>query len=285
MPQLTPPWRGDVWFMAAVVSLSYSPEDVRRINRVRLYQQVVFLSDVLDAGGSTVDRRYLTRRPAEEAWSHFTFPTERPPAKDFRLWARAVFQIKTEWRHKEKIGRFVHRGHKVWAWRFDRGAHMLLHLKGDRMDVYTPAVNCWSRLAWDVQAEERGEICTVKERALGVMMLSSSAVLPPPPDRLVTLWEVLREWDCTWLWEDLAMIGDDHWIRDAIQAKSCIAVADGSYIKQIHPHLCSTAFIMECTEGRGQLRGSFAEGSLSANAYRGELLGLMAIHLICLAVQ
>ncbi len=81
------------------------------------------------------------------------------------------------------------------------------------------------------------------------------------------------------------MVGEDHWIREAIQAKSCITVAYGSYIKQIHPHLCLTAFIMECTEGRGQLRGSFAEGSLSANAYRGELLGLMAIHLICLAVQ
>ena len=81
------------------------------------------------------------------------------------------------------------------------------------------------------------------------------------------------------------MVGDDHWIRDAIDAGSCIAVSDGSFIREIHPHLCSAAFIMECTQGRGRLIGSFKEASRVANAYRGELLGLMAIHLLLVAVQ
>ncbi len=81
------------------------------------------------------------------------------------------------------------------------------------------------------------------------------------------------------------MVGDDHWIRDAIAAGSCIVVSDGSFIREIHPRLCSTAFIMECTHGRGRLIGSFKEASQVANAYRGELLGLMAIHLLLVAVQ
>ena len=42
---------------------------------------------------------------------------------------------------------------------------------------------------------------------------------------------------------------------------------------------------MECTKGRGRLMGSFAEKSASANAYRGELLGLMAVHLILLSAN
>ena len=42
---------------------------------------------------------------------------------------------------------------------------------------------------------------------------------------------------------------------------------------------------MECTHGRGRLIGSFKEASQVANAYRGELLGLMAIHLLLVAVQ
>ena len=50
------------------------------------------------------------------------------------------------------------------------------------------------------------------------------------------------------------------------------------------PHLrkglCSTAFFFECKRGSGRLVGSFAEFSSSANAYRGELLGLMAAHLV-----
>jgi hypothetical protein len=49
--------------------------------------------------------------------------------------------------------------------------------------------------------------------------------------------------------------------------------------------LCSTAFFFECTVGTGKLVGSFAEFLASANAYRGELLGLMAAHLVLLGVN
>ncbi len=66
----------------------------------------------------------------------------------------------------------------------------------------------------------------------------------------------------------------------------CVAeVTDGSYIKQVHQELCANMFIMECVKGRGRMVGSFAEASSTANAYRGELLGLMQVHLILLAVQ
>ena len=71
----------------------------------------------------------------------------------------------------------------------------------------------------------------------------------------------------------------------AIARKTCIIVADGSYMPSIRTDLCSTAFFMECSAGTGKLVGSFAEFSASANAYRGELLGLMAAHLILLGIN
>ncbi len=64
-----------------------------------------------------------------------------------------------------------------------------------------------------------------------------------------------------------------------------VVVTDGSYIKEHYPDLCSVAFMLECTQGWGQLVGAFAEASAAANAYRGELLGLMAVHLLLLAVE
>jgi hypothetical protein len=64
-----------------------------------------------------------------------------------------------------------------------------------------------------------------------------------------------------------------------------LAVTDRSYIKQVHPELCTYAFIMECLRGNGHMMGSFAEATSAENAYRGELLGLMQVHLILLAVQ
>jgi hypothetical protein len=57
------------------------------------------------------------------------------------------------------------------------------------------------------------------------------------------------------------------------------------YIQQLDPRSCSSAFVLECTQGRGRLIGSFKEASRVANAYRGELLGLMAVHLILVSVN
>ena len=59
-----------------------------------------------------------------------------------------------------------------------------------------------------------------------------------------------------------------------------MAVTDGSYMPEVTTEACSAAFIIECSQGRGTLTGSFVEQSINANAYRGEIMGLMAIHLI-----
>ena len=80
-------------------------------------------------------------------------------------------------------------------------------------------------------------------------------------------------------------MGEDDWLERAIEDSSLLAVTDGSYIKELYPDLCSAAFIMECTKGRGRLVGAFPEQSMAANAYRGELLGLMAVHLLLLGVN
>jgi hypothetical protein len=81
------------------------------------------------------------------------------------------------------------------------------------------------------------------------------------------------------------MAGGYNWLHEAITDSTLLAVTDGSYIRERYPDLCSAAFVLECTKGRGRMIGSFSESSQVANAYRGELLGLMAIHLILLSVD
>jgi hypothetical protein len=113
-----------------------------------------------------------------------------------------------------------------------------------------------------------------------------------PPECFI---EVLCEWKGKWMRENLTVFGasgrglgissDNNflWIKQAIESKSLFAVSDGSYIKQIHPELCFAAVILECQKSGGLITLSFAEGSRYANAYRSELLGLMAIHLLLLS--
>ncbi len=75
------------------------------------------------------------------------------------------------------------------------------------------------------------------------------------------------------------------WLSLANSTGTLVAVTDGSYIRELYPNPCSAAFVLECSKGHGRVVGSFSEVLLVANAYRGELLGLMAIHLILLSIN
>ncbi len=81
------------------------------------------------------------------------------------------------------------------------------------------------------------------------------------------------------------MYGGVECLEHAISAGTLVAVTDGSYICKIYPNLCLAAFMLECSKRHSRVFGSFLEALLVANAYRGELLGLMAIHLILLSIN
>ena len=53
------------------------------------------------------------------------------------------------------------------------------------------------------------------------------------------------------MWKSLWLLGDNDWIVDAIQEGTCVAVTYRSYIREMYPDLCSCAFILECSKGRG----------------------------------
>ena len=87
------------------------------------------------------------------------------------------------------------------------------------------------------------------------------------------------------MWKTLRLIEDKDWIKGAIERGTLTAVTNGSYIKEVCPGLCSAVFILECSEKSGRIIESFSKASPVANAYRGELVGLMAIHLMLLATN
>ena len=64
-----------------------------------------------------------------------------------------------------------------------------------------------------------------------------------------------------------------------------LGVADGSFIRELFPDANSCAFVLECQNKRGRILGRLLEGSKDSCAFRGELLGLLALHLILLAIN
>ncbi len=82
---ISPPRVGDEWLMRRFLGMGFSRSELVKLNRVRLAQQVIFVSDVLDAGGRAIDRKYLCRRHHRDKWSTLCFPREIPSSKDYKL--------------------------------------------------------------------------------------------------------------------------------------------------------------------------------------------------------
>jgi hypothetical protein len=191
------------------------------------------------------------------------------------------------------LGRYIRQGHKIWEWRYDLERSKLYHCKGELVDIYEPSqfegtrtrANRYSRTRHDQAGGPQGGPCTVEEAGLGIYKIISYTDMPPQITQPETFMDVLREWGCTWMWEDMQLTGDDGWLEEAIRDNSLVAVTDGSYMRDKYPNMNSCAFILECTKGRGRLTGSFLEQTTAACSYRGELIGLLAIHLILLSVS
>jgi hypothetical protein len=91
------------------------------------------------------------------------------------------------------------------------------------------------------------------------------------------------------MWESLQLSGEGEddtgaWLSNAIRNNTLVVVTDGSHMKELYPNMNSCDFIFKCSGGGGRMTGAFSEQMISVCSYRGELLGLLAIHLILLSV-
>jgi hypothetical protein len=130
----------------------------------------------------------------------------------------------------------------------------------------------------------QGAVATVDKVKPGMMKVCSVAFPPIHPISPANFLDILRGWGQTWIWNDLKVTRGTDWVAQSISENSLVAETDGSYIKEHYPDLCSVAFVLECMQGRGRAIGAFPKASAAANAYQGELLGLISIHLLLLAV-
>jgi len=265
--ELKLPRKVDKWLMAEFVWLSYSKQDLLRLNRVRLHQQFVFLLDVLCAKGKNIDQRYLIERDRLERWSEWKFPTEWPPVRDFKLWRKALYQIASQGRVRDRLGSFVEEGHNIWEWRYKPIEDLLLRVTMEGIQQYRP-----SQLPWFANMPNRyspaedpddeddmplGNVATVRTTDPYIWSITGHSDCAPSKPQSSDFREVLLDWEHTLLWEDFCMVGDAGWIADAIRDNTLITVTDGSYMKEIHPHLCSAAYILEYSLGRGRIVGAF----------------------------
>ncbi len=118
-----------------------------------------------------------------------------------------------------------------------------------------------------------------------IRLIHSEAPYRPPPRMATDFREVLAGWGGTWMWEHTSLVGHHTWIATAARNNTLIAATDGSFMCHLAKDTCASAFVLECTRGTSKFTGAFAVSGQSSNAYHGELLGLLAIHLVVHSIQ
>ena len=127
---------GDKWLMREFLRCGFSADELRRINRVCIHMQELFLSGILSASGKILDGKYLVRHKTYDKCSKLKFPKEQPHNKDFTLWKAAIKQVVPARGIMNQLGNLTQYGHKIWKWRHNEDNSRLLHYIEGAMDIY-----------------------------------------------------------------------------------------------------------------------------------------------------
>jgi hypothetical protein len=187
------------------------------------------------------------------------------------------------------VSKFISATHRIWQWAWDKEDSTLHKIRHDSLteDVFVSGRKP-NRFHYShtQQHKEHNTVCSVESTLEGEhFRLTSIAPIAIPNPAQTTFMKVLNSWGNTWLWKHMTITGRVTLVEESIADGMLLAVTDGSYIRELFPNVCSAAFVLECSKGQGRIFGAFTEASCVVNAYRGELLGLMAIHLIILSVN
>ncbi len=275
--------------MQVLLKAEYAAEMLLRLNRVQMSLPLLFMLDVLTASGNMVNTEILLRRPRGETCSNMRWPQERPTNSDLQSWKNAILTTCLSGCKSFSIGGFPGNTHRIWHWLWCEEDFTLRLLHKDKKTeeafISGHKPNRFHYSHSQPHSRQR-VVCSVHSTLDGGhWRLLSTTPRADPPLSPLTFLDVLQTWENTWLWENMTVTGGLMWISKSITNSTLVVVTDGSYIRELFPNLCSAAFVFECSAGCGRIVGSFSELLLVANAYRGELLGLKAIHLILLSVN
>lgn len=105
-------------------------------------------------------------------------------------------------------------------------------------------------------------------------------------DTAEEFWRFLKDWGGEWFWDHVHTPYGIDAVIDAMAGGTALFVTDGSYNRKIRRDTDSAGWLVYCT-ARKQivLEGSLYEQNKTAGSYRGELLGLLAIHVFILGVE
>jgi hypothetical protein len=293
-PLLAMPCRHDRLLVDMFIEASYRDIYLQGLNRCRLALRLIFLSDITTAYGRFLDvKRLAAPHSSQNHLSTFTFPNEQPSRSNWTTWLQFWTAVTGPGGLLcRPLGEWVGLTHRNWFWFYRPHGDILYCRNEDRIDAY---VRLATRRVRSGQTYCRSHVV---EAILQPALTATIQKLPggqvvcgeigPPLFLLkelnLTFWELLQSIGGEWMWEYVTHEETDmSWLQDAMSNWSLLAVTDGSYDRGRANDVSGSGWILLCTVSRCTLWGSFFEISPKAGAYRGEFLGLVAIHMLALA--
>jgi len=296
-PEMPLPRHRDELIIALFQRAGVTTEVLRSLNRCRIVWGMLFLSDITAANGRQLERKFLGppttwARPETE----LEFSEERPTTDDWAEWAEFWKQFTLQGLYLETpLGDWVAPTHRSWAWTYDEANDIVEHTTPEGMQYFLPMGGHRTRAeriyvlagSYDDERQPCGSPCSVTQLDGDSIQFHSKgpslAVGPTQPSDFLSF---LQQWGGEWMWENVHNEGQNlAWVVDAMTNGTAIWVTDGSYHRDAAPQVSGAGWLVYCTKRKRKLYGSFFERSPKAGSYRGELLGLLAIHTLIAALE
>lgn len=108
----------DKILMDYFIALGYTASALGALNRCRIYLQIITLSDIVSADGSSIMPGVFHGIPLEDRVSTLKWPCQqRPPARDWELWSSALHSLQPRNHLIQPLGEWTtHKSHQTWYW-------------------------------------------------------------------------------------------------------------------------------------------------------------------------
>lgn len=298
-PSLPLPRERDKCIMEELVMRGYRGKTLAMLNRARKRQEAVFMSCISTASGTRLDETYMHDWHDSPEYgygkhrSRFEFGLELPTQDDWDCWRQTLRSVTHNGNHPTSLGSWVSPSPRIWRTFMVDSDNYIEVETADGIDIYPQQETRARRFRFGrraTYASPRGYPVTVEhppneEEVLRVQSHSGLLVEPQQAEAAASFIDHLEGLGGAWMWDNLVLAEDLDWLGEAMQSGSLMAVTDGSYKKDVRNDICGAGWIIFCTNTGMWVSGSFAEQSSSANSYRGELLGMLAINLFLLAYE
>eukprot|EP00804_Cyclotella_cryptica_P018190 CCRYP_005947-RA/>CCRYP_005947-RA protein AED:0.64 eAED:0.42 QI:0/0/0/0.66/0.5/0.33/3/0/322 len=251
----------------------------------RLFLCSIFLSDLATANGRSLDNDRCDRSRAHKKDSEYSFPRECPSPADWEewdsMWSKFCQQDGTFPIH---LGQWINATHRRWRWFYGAEEDVVVEQDGDRLWAYRP-----SGVIQVPPNKEYAEVYSgsVQVEDDGILLgVSGPKLYKEEVTEENSFWEYVKQWGGEWMWENIhTPLGLEAAVEAATHG-TAVYVTDGSYSRNIRSDIDGAGWVFYCKARKKiVLEGSFYEWCDRAGSYRGELVGLLSVHLFVMAVE